>query len=227
MGWPANFAATNPHVPVVAVVGDHPEAQLREAGSGQVLSQLVGHADFSFAAAWHPAGHLLATGNQVGPARAQADSCVGNWSYAEGGWPCTCKEANSATWGQRTSQCCASPVTVKAATPCLQHCVGPLLELLLGWAVPRLAAASRDPSLCSHPDAARCSAGSSPGWAPSAHGTMVMTGPARLAQPRCAGHHHAALGPEEAWLYGGHGPFLHGSAQVDTLLPRRPFVCHC
>ena len=65
LGWPANFAATNPHTPVVAVVGDHPEAQLREAGSGQVLSQLVGHADFSFAAAWHPAGHLLATGNQV------------------------------------------------------------------------------------------------------------------------------------------------------------------
>ena len=91
MGWPANFAATNPHLPVVAVVGDHPEAQLREAGSGQVLSQLVGHADFSFAAAWHPAGHLLATGNQVGPARTQTDSCVGNWFYAAGPVP---------VWGQ-------------------------------------------------------------------------------------------------------------------------------
>ena len=70
LGWPVNFAATNPHKPIVAVVGDHPEAQLREAGTGNLVSRLMGHADFSFAAAWHPAGHLLATGNQVGPGTA-------------------------------------------------------------------------------------------------------------------------------------------------------------
>lgn len=28
------------------------------------VMKLKGHRDFSFAAAWHPAGHLLATGNQ-------------------------------------------------------------------------------------------------------------------------------------------------------------------
>ena len=52
----------------MAVVGDNPEAQLREAASGKLVAELAGHADFSFAVAWHPAGHLLATGNQVGPA---------------------------------------------------------------------------------------------------------------------------------------------------------------
>lgn len=32
--------------------------------AGMTVSKLEGHADFSFAAAWHPGGHLLATGNQ-------------------------------------------------------------------------------------------------------------------------------------------------------------------
>ena len=69
LGWPVNWAATNPaHPAIMAVVGDDPVAQLRESSSGKLLGELRGHADFSFAAAWHPAGQLLATGNQVSTA---------------------------------------------------------------------------------------------------------------------------------------------------------------
>ena len=61
-----NWAATNPvHPALLAVVGDHPVAELREANGGKLLGELRGHADFSFAVAWHPDGQLLATGNQV------------------------------------------------------------------------------------------------------------------------------------------------------------------
>ena len=47
------------------MVGDDPVAQLTDLKSGKQVLPLKGHWDYSFAAAWHPDGHLLATGNQV------------------------------------------------------------------------------------------------------------------------------------------------------------------
>eukprot|EP00775_Hariotina_reticulata_P005629 gene5629-5868_t len=49
---------------VAAVVGDDPVTWLVDCRSGLAVIKLGGHRDFSFAAAWHPAGQLLATGNQ-------------------------------------------------------------------------------------------------------------------------------------------------------------------
>ena len=47
------------------MVGDDPVARLTDLKSGKPVAALEGHLDYSFAAAWHPDGHLLATGNQV------------------------------------------------------------------------------------------------------------------------------------------------------------------
>ena len=90
-GWAVNFATAAPGGgALVAAVGDDPAATLldpRCCGSGSSSSSsnstttslttastttgrksgvavLRGHLDFSFAAAWHPSGLLLATGNQ-------------------------------------------------------------------------------------------------------------------------------------------------------------------
>ena len=64
--WAVNFAAACPsNDSLVAVVGDDPVAQLTDLKSGKQVLPLKGHWDYSFAAAWHPDGHLLATGNQV------------------------------------------------------------------------------------------------------------------------------------------------------------------
>ena len=41
-------------------------AHLTDLKSGKPVQKLKGHLDYSFAAAWHPEGNLLATGNQVG-----------------------------------------------------------------------------------------------------------------------------------------------------------------
>lgn len=49
----------------MAVVGDDPVAQLTDLKTGKPVAALQGHLDYSFAAAWHPDGNLLATGNQV------------------------------------------------------------------------------------------------------------------------------------------------------------------
>jgi WD40 repeat protein len=50
---------------LLCTVGDHPTALLYDAASGRQVAELQGHADYSFAAAWHPDGNVLATGNQV------------------------------------------------------------------------------------------------------------------------------------------------------------------
>ena len=47
------------------MVGDDPVARLTDLKTGKPVAALKGHLDYSFAAAWHPDGHLLATGNQV------------------------------------------------------------------------------------------------------------------------------------------------------------------
>lgn len=64
--WAVNFAVACPQNDgLVAVVGDDPVAHLTDLKSGKAVQTLKGHLDYSFAAAWHPDGNLLATGNQV------------------------------------------------------------------------------------------------------------------------------------------------------------------
>jgi WD40 repeat protein len=49
---------------ILCVVGDDPEAVFLDSSSGKRIATLRGHYDFSFAAAWHPDGNVIATGNQ-------------------------------------------------------------------------------------------------------------------------------------------------------------------
>lgn len=62
--WSVNNISTSPDGKLVAVLGDSPECLLADAGSGKVIHGLEGHLDYSFSSAWHPNGHILATGNQ-------------------------------------------------------------------------------------------------------------------------------------------------------------------
>mmetsp|Transcript_2996 Transcript_2996/g.7399 ORF Transcript_2996/g.7399 Transcript_2996/m.7399 type:complete len:489 (-) Transcript_2996:1285-2751(-) len=62
--WAVNYATVRPEGHVVAVVGDDPETVVTDLRSGATVHTLRAQADFSFAAAWHPHGNLLATGNQ-------------------------------------------------------------------------------------------------------------------------------------------------------------------
>lgn len=68
--WAVNCAVAAPEGRLICAVGDDPEGVLLDprAGGGAapagVVARLRGHADFSFAAAWHPDGHVVATGNQ-------------------------------------------------------------------------------------------------------------------------------------------------------------------
>jgi len=63
--WAVNYSTCNPTNPkMVCVVGDNPNVLLMDPSSGKMSTELSGHLDFSFAAAWHPNGYVLATGNQ-------------------------------------------------------------------------------------------------------------------------------------------------------------------
>lgn len=63
--WAPNWVATHPHgAKMMAVVGDDPVGLLLDSSSGQHIAELEGHQDYSFAAAWHPDGVYIATGNQ-------------------------------------------------------------------------------------------------------------------------------------------------------------------
>jgi WD40 repeat protein len=63
--WAVNFTAAHPaQGRVFCVVGDDPEAVLLDSTSGSKIATLHGHYDYSFAAAWHPDGNIIATGNQ-------------------------------------------------------------------------------------------------------------------------------------------------------------------
>ncbi len=63
--WAVNFTAAHPaQGRVLCVVGDDPDAVLLDSTSGKLIATLRGHYDFSFAAAWHPDGNIVATGNQ-------------------------------------------------------------------------------------------------------------------------------------------------------------------
>ncbi len=61
--WAVNYTTLQPQGgQLAAVVGDDPETWLTDARTGVTVHKLAAHSDYSFAAAWHPAGHLLATG---------------------------------------------------------------------------------------------------------------------------------------------------------------------
>jgi len=62
--WPVNFAAVDASGKLACVVGDAPEALVVDVASNQVVARCEGHRHYSFAADFHPGGHLVATGNQ-------------------------------------------------------------------------------------------------------------------------------------------------------------------
>ncbi|KAG8493949.1 hypothetical protein CXB51_011267 [Gossypium anomalum] len=62
--WSVNNTSVSPDGKLLAVLGDSVECLIVDAQSGKVTNSLKGHLDYSFASAWHPGGHILATGNQ-------------------------------------------------------------------------------------------------------------------------------------------------------------------
>mmetsp|Transcript_10618 Transcript_10618/g.21014 ORF Transcript_10618/g.21014 Transcript_10618/m.21014 type:complete len:449 (-) Transcript_10618:78-1424(-) len=64
MPWSVNYTAISPDGKLACVVGDATEAVLLDMTTGQRVGECNKHLDYSFAAAWHPGGNLLTTGNQ-------------------------------------------------------------------------------------------------------------------------------------------------------------------
>ncbi|KAJ1699584.1 hypothetical protein LUZ63_008096 [Rhynchospora breviuscula] len=62
--WSVNSTSFSPDGKLLAVLGDSTDCLIADSQSGKVVSTLKGHLDYSFSCAWHPAGHILATGNQ-------------------------------------------------------------------------------------------------------------------------------------------------------------------
>jgi len=62
--WPVNYTAVAPDGKLACVVGDSTQALLVDVSTGQRVAECAKHIDFSFAAAWHPAGNIFATGSQ-------------------------------------------------------------------------------------------------------------------------------------------------------------------
>ncbi|KAK4386782.1 hypothetical protein Sango_2548800 [Sesamum angolense] len=62
--WPVNHSSLSPDGKIIAVVGDNPDGMLVDSQTGKTIAPVCGHLDFSFASAWHPNGHMFATGNQ-------------------------------------------------------------------------------------------------------------------------------------------------------------------
>ncbi|KAG4381312.1 hypothetical protein GLYMA_15G123500v4 [Glycine max] len=62
--WPKNHTSLSPDGKLVVIVGDYPEGLLVDSQTGKTITPFRGHLDFSFASAWHPDGHIFATGNQ-------------------------------------------------------------------------------------------------------------------------------------------------------------------
>lgn len=62
--WPVNHTSQSPDGNLITVVGDSSECLLVDSRTGKTITTLVGHADFSFASAWHPNGLTFSTGNQ-------------------------------------------------------------------------------------------------------------------------------------------------------------------
>lgn len=64
--WAVNYSTVCPsNSKIIAMVGDDVKGRLLDRCSNRVICQLVGHQDYSFAAAWNPCNEFeLATGNQ-------------------------------------------------------------------------------------------------------------------------------------------------------------------
>lgn len=62
--WSVNSTSVSPNGKLLAVLGDSIDCLIADAKTGKVIENLKGHSDYSFASAWHPDGHILATGNQ-------------------------------------------------------------------------------------------------------------------------------------------------------------------
>ncbi|KAK1302372.1 hypothetical protein QJS10_CPB12g01213 [Acorus calamus] len=62
--WSVNNTSVSPDGKLLAILGDSPNCLIADPQSGKVIGNLKGHLDYSFASAWHPDGHVLATGNQ-------------------------------------------------------------------------------------------------------------------------------------------------------------------
>lgn len=62
--WSVNHTSVSPDGKLVAVLGDNADCLLADCKTGKTVGTLRGHLDYSFAAAWHPDGYILATGNQ-------------------------------------------------------------------------------------------------------------------------------------------------------------------
>lgn len=62
--WSVNNTSVSPDGKLLAVLGDSSDCLIADAQSGEKVATLKGHLDYSFSSAWHPGGHVLATGNQ-------------------------------------------------------------------------------------------------------------------------------------------------------------------
>ncbi|CAL4939699.1 unnamed protein product [Urochloa decumbens] len=62
--WSVNNTSASPDGKLLAVLGDSSDCLLADSQSGKPIATLRGHLDYSFASAWHPGGHVVATGNQ-------------------------------------------------------------------------------------------------------------------------------------------------------------------
>ncbi|TVU46793.1 hypothetical protein EJB05_06356, partial [Eragrostis curvula] len=62
--WSVNNTSVSPDGKLLAVLGDSSDCLIADSQSGKEIATLRGHLDYSFSSAWHPGGHVLATGNQ-------------------------------------------------------------------------------------------------------------------------------------------------------------------
>ena len=62
--WAVNSCVAHPSGRLLCAVGDDPNGVLLDPATGATVARLTGHIDYSFAAAWHPDGNIIATGNQ-------------------------------------------------------------------------------------------------------------------------------------------------------------------
>lgn len=61
---PVNHATRQPGGKMVVVAGDDKPILVIDGDTGERVSQIHGHEDFSFATGWHPNGRMFATGSQ-------------------------------------------------------------------------------------------------------------------------------------------------------------------
>ncbi|RUS35608.1 putative nucleotide binding protein [Jimgerdemannia flammicorona] len=62
--WAVNCTTLSPDKRMLCVVGDSTETFIANADTGEVITTLKGHIDYSFACCWSPDGRIVCTGNQ-------------------------------------------------------------------------------------------------------------------------------------------------------------------